>query len=121
MSSAHFPYRPGEQTSGQQPPAQSPERLSPQPPPHAEPADGEQHPDGNGARSAVRCRGGWGGRGVCFSPCFLLLSIQVFVLRKFSVQNRRFFLVPLGHLQAAEKAVVKVATRSLKGQFAARG
>uniref|UniRef100_A0A452G604 Zinc phosphodiesterase ELAC protein 2 n=1 Tax=Capra hircus TaxID=9925 RepID=A0A452G604_CAPHI len=42
-----------EQTSGQQPPAQSPERLSPQPPPHAEPADGEQHPDGNGARSAV--------------------------------------------------------------------
>uniref|UniRef100_A0A452G5Q6 Zinc phosphodiesterase ELAC protein 2 n=1 Tax=Capra hircus TaxID=9925 RepID=A0A452G5Q6_CAPHI len=39
-----------EQTSGQQPPAQSPERLSPQPPPHAEPADGEQHPDGNGAR-----------------------------------------------------------------------
>lgn len=35
--------------------------------------------------------------------------------------NRRFLLVPLGHLQAAEKAVVKVATQSLKGQFAARG
>uniref|UniRef100_A0AC11DBK1 ElaC ribonuclease Z 2 n=1 Tax=Ovis aries TaxID=9940 RepID=A0AC11DBK1_SHEEP len=43
-----------EQTSGQQPPAQSPERLSPQPPPHAEPADGEQHPDGVGRKARGR-------------------------------------------------------------------
>ncbi|XP_055432453.1 zinc phosphodiesterase ELAC protein 2 isoform X2 [Bubalus kerabau] len=43
-----------EQTSGQQPPAQSPERLSPQPPPHAEPADGEQRPDGVGWKARGR-------------------------------------------------------------------
>lgn len=54
-------------------------------------------------------------------PCLLLLVIQVFVLRKLSVQNRHFFLVMLGHLWAAEKAVVKVAAWRLKGQCAARG
>ena len=54
-------------------------------------------------------------------PCLLLLVIQVFVLRKLSVQNRHFFLVMLGHLWAAGKAVVKVAAWRRKGQCAARG
>uniref|UniRef100_A0A4W2EG56 Zinc phosphodiesterase ELAC protein 2 n=1 Tax=Bos indicus x Bos taurus TaxID=30522 RepID=A0A4W2EG56_BOBOX len=43
-----------EQTSGQQPPVQSPERLSPQPPPLAESADGEQRPDGVGWKARGR-------------------------------------------------------------------
>lgn len=106
---------------GQQPPAQSPERLSPQPPPHAEPADGEQHQTVMAPVSSA-LRGAGVDVGSVLVLASLLLCMQVFVLRKFSVQNRRFLLVPQGHLQAAEKCCLKGGhDRALRASFAARG
>lgn len=75
--------------NGKQQPARSAERLSPEPSPDPGPAEGEQYlADGNGARAAAR----WRGCEPVLIRSLLLLYIRIFVIRKFSVQNRRFFL-----------------------------